>query len=191
MAFDYAARSKRRREAWAAAGKCRQCGGVLDRKSRRYCSVHAIRRQEQKRRWEARRRARGLCPHCGARPPAPGKPYCRVWYESRQARVSSIREGTRIWRIRVRSECFVAYGGKCACCGETEPLFLEIDHINGGGGKHRKEVPGGTAIYMWLREQGYPKGEFQLLCRNCNYGKHRNGGICPHIRPTLAHGIFR
>jgi hypothetical protein len=30
-----------------------------------------------------------------------------------------------------------------------------------------------------LCKNGFPKG-FQTLCMNCNWGKYRNGGQCPH-----------
>ena len=40
------------------------------------------------------------------------------------------------------------YGRRCACCGECNPIFLTIDHINGGGRKHRKEI--GNKINRWL-----------------------------------------
>lgn len=75
-----------------------------------------------------------------------------------------------------------AYGGeqpKCACCGENEVKFLCIDHINGGGGKHRKEIKGkGLTTYIWLKKNGYPNG-FQVLCHNCNMAKGFYG-LCPH-----------
>lgn len=84
---------------------------------------------------------------------------------------------------KLRDEVFEAYGGrKCACCGETEPLFLSIDHIDNDGAEMRKNGThsrGGTAFYQWLRKSGFPK-DFQVLCMNCNTGKHRNGGACPH-----------
>jgi hypothetical protein len=71
------------------------------------------------------------------------------------------------------------------CCGETEPLFLTLDHINGGGNKHRREIKesgkGSGSFYEWLKRNGYPPG-FQVLCQNCNVGKWRNGGVCPHQR---------
>jgi hypothetical protein len=74
-----------------------------------------------------------------------------------------------------------AYGGyKCVCCGETHPAFLSIDHVNNDGGKHRRSVGRGANIYTWLRDNGYPEG-FQVLCHNCNHGKHLNGGVCPHV----------
>lgn len=83
----------------------------------------------------------------------------------------------------LRKDVFSAYGGyKCACCGETEPLFLTIDHIENNGAEMRRNGThsrGGTHFYQWLRKSGYPNG-FQVLCMNCNLGKHRNGGVCPH-----------
>ena len=77
------------------------------------------------------------------------------------------------------------YGGnppKCACCGEKEYKFLSIDHINGGGNKHRKEMGlkdgKGGSIYCWLIQNNFPKG-FQVLCHNCNMAKGFYGK-CPH-----------
>ena len=43
---------------------------------------------------------------------------------------------------------FQAYGDSCACCGEREPKFLGIDHTNGGGNTHRREVGRGN-VYWW------------------------------------------
>src|SRR3990167_4175518 len=46
------------------------------------------------------------------------------------------------WRNRIRMECLNAYGGKkpkCICCGEDEIKFLAIDHMKGGGNKHKQE----------------------------------------------------
>jgi len=83
----------------------------------------------------------------------------------------------------LKHEAFMAYGGeRCSCCGETEPIFLTIDHIAGGGTKHRKELgQNGSAIYLWLKRQGYPSG-YRVLCRNCNWGVYKGDGICPHNR---------
>lgn len=84
------------------------------------------------------------------------------------------------WNARVRDEVYAAYGGPiCACCGETEPNFLTIDHINNDGHLHRKNTPGATNLYTHLRARGFPSG-FQVLCMNCNFGKARNKGVCPH-----------
>lgn len=74
------------------------------------------------------------------------------------------------------------YGGKCACCGETERAFLVIDHIHGGGNEHRKQekITGANNIGAWLKKHGYPEG-FQVLCANCNTAKEKEGG-CPHAQ---------
>lgn len=58
---------------------------------------------------------------------------------------------------------------ECTCCGELEVKFLCIDHIDGGGTIHRKEM-GTSNIVPWLRKNGYPEG-FQTLCHNCNMAK--------------------
>ena len=80
-------------------------------------------------------------------------------------------------RQRLRLEAIKNYGGKCACCGESEMNFLCIDHIGGGGNKHRKEITT-KSIGEWLYVNKYPKG-FQVLCHNCNMAEGIYG-ICPH-----------
>jgi hypothetical protein len=92
------------------------------------------------------------------------------------------RKNALAYYYRLQDEAIVAYGGyRCACCGETEPMFLALDHINNDGNEHRKLIgsTGGHKLYKWLKDNHYPAG-FQVLCMNCNHGKHRNGGICPH-----------
>lgn len=76
------------------------------------------------------------------------------------------------------------YGGKCICCGESEPLFLEIDHINNDGWAHRKKIgTSGKVLVLWIIKNDYPD-DFQILCANCNQGKKRNKGICPHKKKS-------
>jgi hypothetical protein len=91
-------------------------------------------------------------------------------------------------RAKAKHECFVQYGGYiCACCGETEPKFLTIDHVNNDGYMRRKygKEPSGASSYAYLRKMGYPEG-FQVLCMNCNFGKAMNGGICPHKKGSTT-----
>jgi len=82
---------------------------------------------------------------------------------------------------RVKAETIAAYGNRCACCGETEIAFLSIDHKFGGGNEHRRSLKriGGKAFYYWLKRQGYPQDDYQVLCHNCNQAKSAYG-ICPH-----------
>jgi hypothetical protein len=91
-------------------------------------------------------------------------------------------------RTKVKDEVFKAYGGYiCACCGEMEETFLTIDHINNDGHIHRRDMAskkGGSGFFAWLRKHKFPAG-FQVLCRNCNWSKHVNHGVCSHM---LAEG---
>lgn len=83
-------------------------------------------------------------------------------------------------RYEVRKQVFDHYGNRCNCCGEPNILFLSIDHVNRDGVTHRKETGvSGTGINYWLVKHNFPEG-FQVLCFNCNLGRERNGGICPH-----------
>lgn len=84
---------------------------------------------------------------------------------------------------QVRQATFAAYGGKCACCGESETKFLTIDHINNDGSKERTSNKtaraAGVMFYRVLQRRGFPKDNYQLLCWNCNCAKGL-WGICPH-----------
>ena len=84
------------------------------------------------------------------------------------------------WRWKIRLKMIEAYGGACACCGESEPRFLSIDHVNNDGNARRREGElTGAELYRWLRDNGWPKDDYQLLCMNCNFSKG-HFGECPH-----------
>lgn len=90
-------------------------------------------------------------------------------------------ERERVRYLALREEIFQQYGAKCACCGESEPLFLELDHVNNDGQEERQgKGRGSRNIYALVKKGGFCKERYQLLCSNCNQGKRRNGGICPH-----------
>lgn len=90
-----------------------------------------------------------------------------------------IRIRGRAWYDQLRHEVIYSYGGKCACCGERQFPFLTIDHIGGGGAKHKREIGGKThQLYSWLKRKGFPDG-FRVLCMNCNWAT-AYGRICPH-----------
>ena len=86
----------------------------------------------------------------------------------------------REWKRRRRDTVLAHYGGHCACCGETEREFLALDHIDGGGSKHRAEVGGGAHMVDWIIREGFPDG-FRVLCHNCNQAIGYYGE-CPHVR---------
>ena len=86
----------------------------------------------------------------------------------------AVRERLLERKIRLAKQVFGHYGMACACCSTTEKLT--IDHINGNGGEHRREVfghqAGGTKFYAWLVANDFPVG-YQTLCRPCNQSKGR------------------
>lgn len=134
--------------------------------------------------WEAHRKERKILT------PAERKEkrnkYIRGYYAThkdqykarRLAHQEQRRAVAKLYVERLRKTVLDHYGGKCTCCGETEPHFLCIDHINGGGSQHRKIIGGGKSTYKWLIANNYPEG-FQVLCHNCNMAKGFYG-ICPH-----------
>lgn len=87
------------------------------------------------------------------------------------------RETERNRNREIKKEIMAHYGGKCECCGEDRIEFLSIDHVNGGGNKHRKEL-GNVSFYGWLRKQSFPGG-YRVLCMNCNFSIGAYGH-CPH-----------
>ena len=97
----------------------------------------------------------------------------RRWYSENRERSKAKHHETH---LEQRRQCIEAYGGACQCCGEARYEFLAIDHINGGGRKHRQEV--GGKICRWLVANEFPPG-FRILCHNCNMAIAFYGE-CPH-----------
>jgi hypothetical protein len=84
------------------------------------------------------------------------------------------------YRRTLRQQVLEKYGGTlphCQCCGETTLEFLAIDHIEGGGVRHRTDI-GQSRLYTWLKKHNFPDG-YRVLCHNCNvsFGIY---GYCPH-----------
>jgi hypothetical protein len=102
------------------------------------------------------------------------------------------RKRIREWLQRLKLAAYRAYGGPwCACCGEDCMKLLTLDHINNDGHLDRKKNgTGGANLYQRLKRQGYPPG-FQVLCFNCNWGRHANGGVCPHMESGWEITILR
>jgi hypothetical protein len=92
------------------------------------------------------------------------------------------RERGRDFRADLKKEFLAAYGGRCQCpcgCAITEPAYLTLGHISGGGNRHREKVGGaGYYTYKDLRDRGWPKDEFRIECFNCNMSRNFLGK-CP------------
>jgi hypothetical protein len=90
------------------------------------------------------------------------------------------------YRWRVRCDVLDAYGHAWACCGETNPYCLEIDHPNGDGTQHRRVIGvfAGGSLYRSLKRAGFPRA-YRLLCSNCNTVRGWYG-FCPHMSEPPA-----
>jgi hypothetical protein len=94
---------------------------------------------------------------------------------------ASKRERDRLYRERVKRECFDAYGGQfCSVegCHEGDINSLELHHVAGGGNEDRAarigkglRSPGGYHFYVKLKHEGYPPG-FVVICTHHHDIKH-------------------
>ena len=82
--------------------------------------------------------------------------YKSAWERNRQSE----------WRARL----LMFMGGECQKCKNNDYRVLQIDHVNGGGSKDRRENPVGSAFAMTRKVFASPN-DFQLLCANCNWIK--------------------
>lgn len=102
---------------------------------------------------------------------------------TKEQKTENHRESANKYSAGLRLLVLQVYSSKvpfCSCCGEKEVKFLCIDHTDGDGNKHRKEIgmSSGSRFYAWLKRNDFPDG-FQVLCHNCNMAKGFYG-VCPH-----------
>lgn len=71
----------------------------------------------------------------------------------------------------VRESVLTSLGARCASCGEAEPEFLSVDHLN----NDRKSERSSSSL-TWKRDIASGRADpsrYQVLCRNCNESKQR------------------
>lgn len=162
--YSEVAELKRQRNREAAARYRERNRALVNQRIRDWREANRERSRELSREWRNRKLANGSPEEVAA---------MRASESARTKRSQAV----------CKDAVFTAYGGyKCACCGETEAMFLSIDHVHNDGNVERKAglySGNGTGFYQWLRKNGFPKG-YQVLCMNCQVGKHKNGGVCPH-----------
>lgn len=180
-------KAQERRRVWKAAGMCVRCGATANGKTE--CEPCKKKRKayqkdtywnkatpqgrnsikEKRVEWIAK----GLCSRCGKNTPVRTRKTCAKCLNRKKIKIQELKD-----------VIYKAYGGAvCNCCGEDIRVFLTLDHIDNNGAKHRKELGKATAtgrgLYLWIIREKFPP-IFQVLCYNCNCGKSRNNGVCPH-----------
>lgn len=185
------------------AGTCVACGKTRDMEGLLQCSKclqdnrnrNASISNEQKRQYKKsqidRWRASEMCINCGRERNVDGRVQCGKCLEAGRSYIERVgkearRETQRRRTLKIKIDCFNQYGGCiCACCRESIMDFLTLDHIDRNGAEERKCLKKqgiavvGTNFYRYLRRSGYPNG-YQVLCYNCNIGRERHNGVCPH-----------
>jgi len=116
--------------------------------------------------------------------------YAREYVQNRPDQQERQRNYGMVHRLAVKQQVFEYYGSKCACCGETEFIFLTLDHVNNDGAEHRRQLAGPNGegrnvspdkIFRILVRTNFEDADrFQVLCYNCNCGRRSNHGVCPH-----------
>lgn len=128
-----------------------------------------LRRQKPERRLKARQRA-NLWYH-NNRELANKQSHERYQHCDKLKRFQHARE----CRAKLKTEVYALLGGKCINCGFSDVRALQIDHINGGGLKDKREIPNASNYLSYYAHiiDSIKNGEqkYQLLCANCNWIK--------------------
>lgn len=90
----------------------------------------------------------------------------------------SIKVKMRSKRKELRAEIFQRLGSVCSSCGFSDIRALQVDHVNGGGNKLRKDMGDIKHTKSILCSIIEGSKEYQILCANCNWIKrHTNKEI--------------
>lgn len=166
--------SRAYREKCISEKRCEKCGTALCRESllkrSLRCTTCRKKRTTRAKKRYAQRKSERLCRHCGQKLDQA----CVICVKCSAKSTALARQK----RKEIQESVLDAYGRKCNCCGESEKMFLQLDHVNNDGAAHRKQV--GQRMWHWAAKNEFPDS-LQLLCCNCNQGKQLNGGVCPHL----------
>ena len=113
------------------------------------------------------------------------KEYQREYYVKN---LDKMREKAKYYgkkfRTESREKVFIVLGSVCCKCGFSDKRALQIDHINGGGSKDKRNG------YSWygdiLKSIKNKECKYQLLCANCNWiKKYENKEVPKGRKPHL------
>lgn len=135
----------------------------------------------------ARLKAANTCVQCGSNPATHGIMCltCRLRSKANQTKRRHNdpvrhRGYKQAFMRKKKEQAYRILGAKCNCCGESNKMFLTVDHVNNDGYKDKQRRRSLTYLmYIEIVRNTFP-GKYQILCWNCNCGKRTNGGTCPH-----------
>lgn len=154
-------------------GLCLRCENVSG-EGVQHCDQCSDLRKAEGKAIRSQRKVKGLCVLGCGRFPEMGKVRCS----------ECILRGSE-WQKkeyrRLKAEIVEGYGGRCECCGESAIDFLTLDHKYNDGHRERRENNYNLLrLYRRVIRDGFPE-RYRVQCYNCNCGRARNGGICPHL----------
>ena len=140
---------------------------ILDSNGNKLYEKRILKNREQTRRWKK-------TPH--------GAKKVKEYAKKYRAKHKALLSNKQSIYMRKKRKILVELMGKrsregkpaCKCCGEDNLIYLQVDHVNNDGyeDKNGNTWRNKTTVNQYLEN---PK-KYQLLCANCNYAKHKNGG---------------
>lgn len=102
----------------------------------------------------------------------PNNPVRRKQYyqQPEQQRMTRLRNRRKYNKLRAAVLAYL--GNECKHCGFVDPRALQVDHVNGCGGKNR---PCNDKTYREVLSGRFDT-KYQLLCANCNWIKRAERG---------------
>ena len=158
---DRASKCKKRRDELKQLGLCIECGKEPTATGVR-CGDCKQRQKERNKRYKKKHRKRLLVKN-------------REWMKNNPRKWKSY--GLK-YRRKLREKVIAKFGGKCECCGETTLEWLQLDHVDCNGKRHREEVGRGVALHRDLL-RGSTDYKIRILCANC-HNAITCYGVCPH-----------
>lgn len=96
-----------------------------------------------------------------------------IWKKNNPERLKVLHKR---YRINLKKFVIESLGGVCKVCGFSDVRALQIDHVNGGGSRHREKFKSKPTLYLNsikkdINKGGDFKAKYQILCANCNWIK--------------------
>ena len=85
-----------------------------------------------------------------------------------------MREANKKSAKKRAEDLYKLMGYKCVCCGITDSIYFNVDHVDNDGYLERNK--GKASKRLTASEYLKNPKKYQLLCANCNHAKHKNGG---------------
>jgi hypothetical protein len=164
---------KQREKRVIDAGLCRRCGKPREQEDRTHCNKCLSDKCSREKKRQIENGKKGLCRECAKPCEQKDKSCCNKCLEMYKQIAKRHRK-----KVKDIAVSHLTNGeNRCVNCGLPLYDVLQIDHINGDGAQHRKEIgKGGNVMYSWLIKNGFPDG-FQILCSNCNFFKRMNSRL--------------